>query len=207
MLPSQKVENYEYELPSDFEDEEIDEDMAFTAEDKKLYAGWFGDGGSDEEHAAKGGRKMKAEFADLESSEEEGSEQEGSELEVSSSLVWGWRPPQRSVRLAAAAAPRTLLGLQHEKQLVERPCANFDAPSGRLFSFLPLSARFSKKQIFVLLHPSLVSCFTTVFSPHVKKHIASLIGLRVQAHGDYELYFFMLMPYTHPGASNICFLG
>lgn len=38
----QEVENYEYEMPSDFEDEEIDEDTAFTAEDEKLYAGWFG---------------------------------------------------------------------------------------------------------------------------------------------------------------------
>ncbi len=26
------MDNYEYELPSDFEDEEIDEDMAFTGE-------------------------------------------------------------------------------------------------------------------------------------------------------------------------------
>jgi hypothetical protein len=26
----QQVENYEYEMPSDFEDEEIDEEMAFT---------------------------------------------------------------------------------------------------------------------------------------------------------------------------------
>jgi U3 small nucleolar RNA-associated protein 14 len=39
----QVVDNYEYELPSDFEDEEIDEDAAFTEEDKKLYAGWFDD--------------------------------------------------------------------------------------------------------------------------------------------------------------------
>lgn len=30
VLPVQRVDNYEYELPSDFEDEEIDEDMAFT---------------------------------------------------------------------------------------------------------------------------------------------------------------------------------
>jgi len=44
----QHVENYEYELPSDFEDEEIDEDMAFTAEDKKLYAGWFGEDAADD---------------------------------------------------------------------------------------------------------------------------------------------------------------
>ena len=28
------VENYQYEMPEDFEDEEIDEEMAFSAEDK-----------------------------------------------------------------------------------------------------------------------------------------------------------------------------
>lgn len=40
-----QVENYEYEMPSDFEDEEIDEELAFTEEDKRKYAGWFdGDG-------------------------------------------------------------------------------------------------------------------------------------------------------------------
>lgn len=45
----QDVENYEYEMPSDFEDEEIDEECAFTEEDKKLYAGWFDKkAGSDE---------------------------------------------------------------------------------------------------------------------------------------------------------------
>ena len=37
----QRVENYEYELPSDFEDEEIDEELAFTEEDKKKYGAWF----------------------------------------------------------------------------------------------------------------------------------------------------------------------
>ncbi|EFJ43959.1 hypothetical protein VOLCADRAFT_121361 [Volvox carteri f. nagariensis] len=36
-----KVDNYEYELPSDFEDEEIDEELAFTEEDKKKFGGWF----------------------------------------------------------------------------------------------------------------------------------------------------------------------
>lgn len=36
-----EVENYEYELPSDFEDEEIDEELAFTEEDKKKYGSWF----------------------------------------------------------------------------------------------------------------------------------------------------------------------
>lgn len=39
----QVVDNYEYELPSDFEDEEIDEETAFNEEDKKLYADWFGE--------------------------------------------------------------------------------------------------------------------------------------------------------------------
>mmetsp|Transcript_5357 Transcript_5357/g.11731 ORF Transcript_5357/g.11731 Transcript_5357/m.11731 type:complete len:1130 (-) Transcript_5357:373-3762(-) len=38
-----KVDNYEYEMPSDFEDEEIDEDLAFTAEDKVKYRAWFSD--------------------------------------------------------------------------------------------------------------------------------------------------------------------
>ncbi|GFH23634.1 uncharacterized protein HaLaN_21275 [Haematococcus lacustris] len=31
----QRVDNFEYEMPSDFEDEEIDEELAFTEEDKK----------------------------------------------------------------------------------------------------------------------------------------------------------------------------
>ena len=39
----QRVENYEYELPSDFDDEEIDEDTAFTEADKKQFADWFAD--------------------------------------------------------------------------------------------------------------------------------------------------------------------
>ena len=33
----QAVENYQYETPSEFEDEEIDEDMAFTEEDKHQF--------------------------------------------------------------------------------------------------------------------------------------------------------------------------
>ena len=37
------MDNYEYELPSDFEDEEIDEEAAFNDADKKLYGDWFGD--------------------------------------------------------------------------------------------------------------------------------------------------------------------
>ena len=36
-----KVENYEYEMPSDYEDEEVDEDEAFTAEDDAKFADFF----------------------------------------------------------------------------------------------------------------------------------------------------------------------
>ena len=54
----QRVDNYEYELPSDFEDEEIDEDAAFTEEDRQQFADWFGD-----DTAA--GALVEAAFADL----------------------------------------------------------------------------------------------------------------------------------------------
>ena len=43
-LRVQLADGLEFELPSDVEeDEEIDEDMAFTAEDKLRYAGMFHD--------------------------------------------------------------------------------------------------------------------------------------------------------------------
>ncbi len=45
-LSVQRVDNYEYELPSDFEDEEIDEEAAFTEEDKKQFADWFAEDGA-----------------------------------------------------------------------------------------------------------------------------------------------------------------
>ena len=38
----QAVENYEYETPSEFEDEEIDEDLAFTAEDEQQFGDMMG---------------------------------------------------------------------------------------------------------------------------------------------------------------------
>lgn len=45
----QAVEEVGYELPSDFsgEDEEIDENTAFTPEDEERYAGWFSNKGKD----------------------------------------------------------------------------------------------------------------------------------------------------------------
>lgn len=69
----QLVDNYEYEFPSDFEDEEIDEDAAFTEEDKKLYAGWFE--GTEAALAGKG----KADIGDglLDSDDEGGEDDEG----------------------------------------------------------------------------------------------------------------------------------
>lgn len=36
-----KVDNYEYELPSDFEDEEVDEDEGWTAEDEAKFGDFF----------------------------------------------------------------------------------------------------------------------------------------------------------------------
>ena len=51
----QRVDSYEYELPADFVDEEIDEDEAFNSEDERLYGHLFSkgnkrgrDGGDDE---------------------------------------------------------------------------------------------------------------------------------------------------------------
>ena len=65
---TQNVDNFEYEMPSDFEDEEIDEEAAFNEEDKKLYAGWFGDKEGDQEEAAEDADDQ----AGLLDSEEEG---------------------------------------------------------------------------------------------------------------------------------------
>jgi hypothetical protein len=51
-LRMQLADGLEFELPSDVEeDEEIDEDMAFTAEDKIRYAGMFGDDPDDADPA------------------------------------------------------------------------------------------------------------------------------------------------------------
>jgi U3 small nucleolar RNA-associated protein 14 len=99
----QQVENYEYELPSDFEDEEIDEEAAFTAEDKKLYAGWFGEDADEDAEQQQGGsngvmdaaagqqrrskRSKLGEFADLESSSEEEQDEEGDEVGICCMLV------------------------------------------------------------------------------------------------------------------------
>lgn len=48
----QTIEGYEYELPSDFEDEEIEEDEAFNSEDERMYGHLFADRDEDEEDAS-----------------------------------------------------------------------------------------------------------------------------------------------------------
>ena len=55
IVSDQAVDTFEYELPSDFEDEEIDEEAAFTEEDKKLYADWFPGGDADQPSAQPAG--------------------------------------------------------------------------------------------------------------------------------------------------------
>jgi U3 small nucleolar RNA-associated protein 14 len=81
----QLVDNYEYELPSDFEDEEIDEDAAFTEEDKKLYAGWFE--GTEAALAGKG----KADIGDgLLDSDNEGGEDDEYNTDDFSAEVSSW---------------------------------------------------------------------------------------------------------------------
>ena len=66
------VENNEYELPEDFEDEEIDEDEAFNSEDERLYGHFFRDSGTSEEESQEG----DAAFDALESSSDDSGDDE-----------------------------------------------------------------------------------------------------------------------------------
>ncbi|KDD74069.1 hypothetical protein H632_c1601p1, partial [Helicosporidium sp. ATCC 50920] len=78
-----RVENYEYELPSDFEDEEIDEDEAFNEEDEARYGHIFRDG-SDDGESSSGSDDADSSGSDaniLLSSEGEGDEDEDDEDE------------------------------------------------------------------------------------------------------------------------------
>lgn len=75
----QDVDNYEYELPEDFEDEEIDEDEAFNSEDEQLYGHLFSkkkysesEGSESEEEPSEG----HAAFDALASDDEEWPEEE-----------------------------------------------------------------------------------------------------------------------------------
>lgn len=66
------VENNEYKLPEDFEDEEIDEDEAFNSEDERLYGHLFRDSGTSEEECQGG----NAAFDALESSSDDSGDDE-----------------------------------------------------------------------------------------------------------------------------------
>jgi U3 small nucleolar RNA-associated protein 14 len=93
----QRVDNYEYELPADYEDEEIDEDAAFNEEDKKLYAEHFP---VDEDGAGGGGGGADL----LESEDEEPADLDRDDLSPSEVLRWAARSAARSAGLARAAA-------------------------------------------------------------------------------------------------------
>lgn len=67
------VENNEYELPEDFEDEEIEEDEAFNSEDERMYGHFFRDSGSSEEEP--GEDEMNEGFDALESSDDSGDDE------------------------------------------------------------------------------------------------------------------------------------
>lgn len=86
----QRVESYEYELPADFEDEEIDEDEAFNSEDERMYGHLFakrkgGGGGGDSESEDEDSDEDEGGSDDdlLDSGEDDDSEVEGSEEEES----------------------------------------------------------------------------------------------------------------------------
>lgn len=86
------MDNYEYEMPSDFEDEEIDEDEAFNDEDKRLYSEWFPpsddddvyEGEEKEEEEEEEGRKL------LDSDEEADGDDSAGISEEEDSMMDGW---------------------------------------------------------------------------------------------------------------------
>ncbi len=80
------MDNYEYELPSDFEDEEIDEDTAFTEEDKKQYAGWF----EGTEAALASGKGLPEADGLLNSEDEADEDEEGYNTDDFSAEVSSW---------------------------------------------------------------------------------------------------------------------
>ncbi len=90
------MESYEYEIPSDFEDEEIDEEMAFTAEDKRKWGDWF------DEHAAPGSGDEEdgdEEFDDGLEEEPEDEEEEEEEEEEDA------RPGKRARQVRLCSLP------------------------------------------------------------------------------------------------------
>lgn len=72
------MDNYEYELPEDFEDEEIDEDEAFNSEDERMYGHLFGS--KDDESESSQSSDEDALDA-LDSEEEDATEGDDDEIE------------------------------------------------------------------------------------------------------------------------------
>lgn len=76
-------DNNEYELPSDFEDEEIEEEEAFNSEDERMYGHLFSkpysEGESEDEfdgESSEGGESMERAMDALESGEEDWPEED-----------------------------------------------------------------------------------------------------------------------------------
>eukprot|EP00884_Botryococcus_braunii_P004425 jgi/Botrbrau1/13984/Bobra.117_2s0014.1 len=76
-----RVDSYEYELPSDFEDEEIDEDEAFNSEDERIYGHIFENSkdlsGSEEEEVVSEEDGEEGEYSEGDGEGASGEEEEG----------------------------------------------------------------------------------------------------------------------------------
>jgi U3 small nucleolar RNA-associated protein 14 len=87
----QRVDNYEYELPSDFEDEEIDDEEAFNSEDERMYGHLFkkdkgGGDASEEEEEEDEEEEEESDEDDLLNSEDDGEEEASEDEEEDSEL-------------------------------------------------------------------------------------------------------------------------
>ena len=86
LLSSQHVDNYEYELPKNFEDEEIEEDEAFNSEDERRYGHLFGKRGGASDSEEEGDEEDSESEGDLLDSEEEEESGSGEEEDYDSDL-------------------------------------------------------------------------------------------------------------------------
>lgn len=114
------VENYEYELPADFEDEEINEDAAFNEEDEKLYGDWFAsrDGGKDS-------REAEPDLLESEDGSDEAEEEYNTgdfSEEVSSALHTAYRAQCQSACSSAEGQVPAAIGSVEQKYLTKHWC-------------------------------------------------------------------------------------
>ena len=85
----QAVDNYEYETPSEFEDEEIDEDLAFTAEDEQQFGGMMESRpASDEEGGDASDGEQLMELPESEDEELSALEEVGPDCDTSNCSCW-----------------------------------------------------------------------------------------------------------------------